>query len=357
MIGASAWSSAKLKYTCPIFKFDERDSRTFFRASKLTSVFDRLILPRIWVYLKEEPSKTCYKLHFKKYGKDLPPAFTLFDDSKELHLNLSYDLDASSLFHLVHELQHSISNQYKSDQSEHEMPLIAEGLSLLLEEKILGQAPLQLVERYLGRSETLPLLSWKNSLHGEGRNIDHYAQSYLFMKYLHNNFGGDDLIRTLIKSPEKGMANLLENIKKYSAKNKKTYTNLDDLFLNFSMALLVNQKLPGSLGLMSLSRYKDGNLLAGHRINSIYSLFDEKETSFKLEGLQTIYRRTHNLIGCIDIQKGPNTYVFLVSLEGAARVKPVHHKICPSDLFDSLENYLVISNLSHSSDDNIFRQY
>ena len=167
------------------------------------------------------------ELVFEENGEGSIAAYVNKDPTDyTIYINLDRWEDNRIEFYLIHELAHLVVKYYRGRNIEDDW--INEGIAELIEYRLTMQMPMGIIESYLSRANSIELIEWPNFT-GNEISPDYYAQKFLFFLYLYESYGGDNLLRNLIMTPNSGIANL-ENLV------GKTIESLSEEFSNFLMA-------------------------------------------------------------------------------------------------------------------------
>lgn len=195
-----------------IRQFGLEEMGRYHRKNKIAIIFD------------ENLEYEAYHSHIlrHRYNRD----FILVNLGSSLHHN---DLR----YHFPHELQHIIRFHF----SPHEADWLNEGLSVFATYYLTNEFP----EAYLKNHRhllSLPLLkSFESS-----SNSSSYFNSFFYVYYLYQHYGGIDLIRELMKSSLTGFENVNASLKKIPLNASKRTKKPDSrsTFVNYQMALALN---------------------------------------------------------------------------------------------------------------------
>lgn len=153
---------------------------------------------------------------------------------------------------LVHELAHVLRHSYNSDETS----WLDEGIAKLIEVKYSGVWAV----RYQDRVHRSLVISLSANIRDFSPGSYNYVSSYFFVQYLYNKFGGDHLLRRLVKSPQTGWNNILSSIHDLSKKGivriPIEYLNAQSIWRHFAASVYFNDAymVPYSLFFLD-SRY------------------------------------------------------------------------------------------------------
>jgi hypothetical protein len=300
---------------------NEKPLSPFSRAEKVwmaktTLLLDKVVYPRFSHIVGLPTPLPKIKLVFEKLGRDKLPAYVLKDVDLTIYINVDRYLDGNYEFYLGHELQHTISNHYRRGKG-FEEEWISEGLSQLIEYRMTGQLPLQGVLSYLSRSMTYPLQEWPAFTHS-AVDQNYYSNTFLFFFYLYNHFGQDGFLQRMILSDQSGVTNLEAALSEFRGSD----INLGAIFLNFSMALHVNEEVKGSNGLLSLIGESGSSEFRNIVIQPQLLSFSLPSNSLRLAAYQSLHYFVPSTYECIQFSKN-NLNIFVVDRNDFVDITPL----------------------------------
>lgn len=203
------------------------------KAQQASQVFEKILFPQYMnlLDLDQEDWKSRFLFLWDRIPKESFHRAMIFSEDFRTHGKhiIVLDIDILNIQTvLIHELQHAFNYSFKVNVEEETW--INEGLSQVVEWFITGAFPKRQVQSFLRLGSTASLLDWQ----GESS----YANAFLFLYYLFQNYGKEDLLKTLIKSPSGGTDALMRAIHKYSPSK----LSFQEVYANYSLALLLNSK-------------------------------------------------------------------------------------------------------------------
>ena len=133
---------------------------------------------------------------------------------------------------LAHEYQHNIHNDMDPD----EVSFIDEGCATMAE-FLTYIHPWRHIDRFLYTPDN-SLTEWGDQ--GDINILADYGGAYLFMLYLHDHFGGPDIITALVANSLNGVEGVTDTLA-----NKGFVETFDDVFYRWTIANLIHRDDPG----------------------------------------------------------------------------------------------------------------
>jgi hypothetical protein len=150
-------------------------------------------------------------------------------------IDINENLDSNALkYRFPHELQHLVRYHYQPAEED----WLNEGLSVFTEYLFNEEFPILYLEKY----NDLAGRSLFGRLESENRT-GNYFNNFLFIYYLYQHYGGMDLIRELMRSPQAGAENIGTTLQRFKNKQKglkSDYYSLEKAFINYQLALILN---------------------------------------------------------------------------------------------------------------------
>jgi hypothetical protein len=163
----------------------------------------------------------------------------------EMQMDASLINKVEARLALIHEVVHIIRHQHNPTETR----WLDEGMAQVIEAEHIGLWPSDKAEK-LVQNDRIFLSESNEDYSPRGRG---YSTSYFFMKYLYDHFGRTDLFRILLKSNLSGWENIETALQTLSQQGllrvPAKYLNRQSLWINFSMALLLNDSARSDYGL------------------------------------------------------------------------------------------------------------
>lgn len=150
-------------------------------------------------------------------------------------LDINQNLDSNALkYRLPHELQHIVRYHYNKAESD----WLNEGLSVFAEFLVNEEFPV----KYLDAFSNLGGHQLSKSPKNNGEQSFIYFNSFLFVYYLYQHYGGIDMIRQLLRSTKSGWQNIDQVLaqQKSVPPKLKSFYNFKKAFINYQLALVLN---------------------------------------------------------------------------------------------------------------------